>query len=291
MKKELNQKTIAGIIAGGLLLVVITASSLFIVDQTETAFILQFGEFVREFKEPGLKAKIPFIQEVVRYDRRLLNENLPAIEVTAGDQKRIVVDLFTRYRIVNPVLFYKTLGNIDGASLRLSTIVPNKMREAIANYPLSALLSKDREVIMDRIHKQVQASTKGFGIEVRDVRIVRADLPKENSEAIFKRMRSDRQREAASFRAQGDKRAQEIMSGADRSKAEILANATKQAEQLRGQGDAVAMARYSRSFGKDPEFTKFWLSMQALKVTMDPSNTTYVIGPESELFKYVESPK
>ena len=287
----MEQKTIAGAIIGVLLLVVLAVSSLFIVDQTETAFVLQFGEFVKVYKEPGLKAKIPFIQEVVFYDKRLLNENLPAIEVTAGDQKRIVVDLFTRYSISDPVLFYKTLGDLDGARLRLATLVPNKMREAIANYPLSALLSKDREVIMDRIHKQVQAAAKGLGIDVRDVRIIRADLPKENSEAIFKRMRSERQREAALLRAQGDKRAQEIQSGADREKAVKIADAKKKSEELRGQGDAVAIARYRQSFSKDPDFTKFWLSMNALKETMNPTNTTYVIGPDNSLFKYIESEK
>ena len=287
----MEQKKIAGIIVAGLLAVLLAANSLFIVDQTETGFILQFGEFVRDFKEPGLKVKIPFIQEVVLYDKRLLNETLPPIEVTAGDQKRVVIDLFTRYRIINPILFYKTLGSIEGASLRLSTIVSSKMREAVANHPLSALLSKEREEIMSRIHKQVQDATKGFGIAVLDVRIIRADLPKENSEAVFKRMRSDRQREAASFRAQGDKRAQEIRAGADREKAEKIAAATKRSEELRGEGDAVAMKRYGEAFGKDPEFTKFWLSVNAIKEVMNPETTTYVVGPESDLFKYVASSK
>ena len=287
----MNQNKITAITGAAIIMLILAFNSIFIVDMFQTAFILRFGEFIKVYKEPGLKMKVPFIEEVVFYDRRLLDYNLPAIEVNAGDKKKIVIDLFVRYLITDPVKFYKTVSDIPTAKLRLKSIVSSEMRAAVANYPLSALLSKDREVIMNQIHKKVRQSAAQLGIDVRDVRIIRGDLPKENSEAVFRRMQSERQREAAALRAQGDMKAQEIQSTADREKAEILATATQKAEELRGQGDAVAMARYRQSFGKDPEFTKFWLSMNALIKTMKPGNTTYVVGPDNALFRYIEAEK
>lgn len=270
-----------------LILVVIGSGSLFTVDERQKAFVLQFGELKHVYDTPGLKFKIPLIQEVLFYDFRLLDYNLPAVEVTAGDQKRMVIDVIALYSISNPVDVYKTVRNITGINNRLSTIVPGSMRRVVGQIPLSKLLSKDRSQVMDSIHKEVREAAKGFGIDVKDVRIIRADLPKENSEAIFRRMESEREQEAKLFRAEGRKRGNEIRSRADRKRREIIAEAKKKAEIIRGEGDAKATQTYAQAFGQDEKFFNFYQSMQAYKVALgDEGKTTFILSKDNEFFKH-----
>lgn len=284
----MNQKFVIGGVVVLLMFLIIISNTLFTVDERQKALILQFGELQRVYDTPGLKAKIPFVQEVIFYDRRLLGYNLPPIEVTAGDQKRMVVDLYVRYVISDPLLFYKTIGTEEGAFNRLSGIVPGSMRRVIGRIPLAKLLSRERASVMDQIHKEVREAALPLGIDVKDVRIVRADLPQENSEAIFKRMEAERNRKAKLFRAEGEKKAQEIRSTADRQRTEIIANAQKKSEILRGQGDAQAIKNYAAAYQQDPSFFEFYRLMQAYLESMTPETTTFILSPESYFFKYFE---
>ncbi|MEN8236278.1 MAG: protease modulator HflC [Pseudomonadota bacterium] len=269
-----------------LVFLVVASNTFFTVNEREQAFTLQFGRVVNIYETPGLKVKIPFVQEVIKYDRRLLDYNIPAIEVIAGDQKRMVIDLFTRYVISNPVKFYRTLTDEAGAKNRLSSIVPGSMRRVVGRIRLGDLLSEKRVAIMDRIHKEVQRATQGFGIDVKDVRIIRADLPKENSEAIFRRMESERKQEASLYRAEGHKLANEVRSKADREKAEIIATAKKEAETIRGSGEARAVEIFAQAFNEDRAFFDFWKSMQAYAISLEGDKTTLVLSPEGEFFRY-----
>jgi membrane protease subunit HflC len=285
----MNQKSLIGIVAVLLSLLFVIPSIFFKVDEREKALILQFGELQHVYDTPGLKVKLPFVQEVIFYDRRLLGYNLPAIEITAGDQKRMVVDLFVRYVISDPLLFYKTIGNEEGAINRLSGIVPGSMRRVIGRIPLSKLLSHERSSVMAHIHNEVRKAALPLGIDVKDVRIVRADLPQENSEAIFRRMETERNRQAKLFRAEGEKKAQEIRSTADRQRTEIIATAQKQSDILHGQGDGQAIKNYAQAFNQDQSFFEFYRSMQAYLEAMTPETTTFILSPESYFFKHFET--
>jgi modulator of FtsH protease HflC len=281
----MNQKTLITGAVVGVAVIVVALGSLFTVDERETAFVLQFGELQKVYETPGLKMKIPFMQEVVKYDKRLLNASLPAMEVTAGDQKRIVIDVFARYVITDPVLFFKTVQNDKGANIRLSTIIARSMRRVVGQIPLTKLLSKDRVTIMDQIHKEVRASAKDFGIDVMDVRIVRADLPKENSKVIFNRMESEREREAKLHIAEGDKAAKEITSKADKDRTIILAEANKKARLIEGDGEATATKIYAKAASQDPAFYEFYRSLQAYEESLD-KDTTYVLSKDNKFFKH-----
>ncbi|MGB0935079.1 MAG: protease modulator HflC [Alphaproteobacteria bacterium] len=278
------QKNLFSIVIVLLLAVVTGMGSLFVVDERQTAFILQFGKVKRIIQSPGLKLKIPLIQEVVFYDRRLLDYNLPAIEVTAGDQKRMVIDVFARYVISDPLVFYTTVRTIDGANNRLSSVVPGSMRRVVGRLPLSKLLSKERTEIMENIHTEVAEAAKDFGITVKDVRIIRADLPRENSESIFRRMETERQREAKLFRAEGQKRANEIRAKAERKVREIIAEANKKSEITRGEGDAEVTRIMAQAYGRDPSFSDFYLSMQSYKVAFSGKNTSFVLSNDGKGF-------
>ncbi|MFN7710387.1 MAG: protease modulator HflC [Holosporales bacterium] len=279
-------KFFAGLLVG-LALVFGLMLSVFTVPQIQQALVLQFGQAVRVIEEPGLKFKIPLIQEVLYYDKRLLDYNLPAIEVTAGDQKRLVVDLYVRFRINNVLTFYKTVATIDGAQNRLAASVSSTMRRVIGRAPLSEMLSENRSRIMNEILKEVRASAEGFGVGVIDVRVVRADLPKENSEAIFKRMESERKQEAKQERAKGDELAQGMRAQADREQTIILAEAKRESEILRGKGDAEAAKIYADAFNQDSEFFAFWRSLQTYQDALQSGNTTWILSPEGEFFKYL----
>lgn len=283
----MNQKYVfpgVALLAG---LLFLTTEIFFTVHQSSQAIVLQFGELVQVYETPGLKLKIPFIQTVIPYDARLLNYNLPVIEVTAGDQKRLAVDMYTRYRIKDPLLFFKKVQNRGNAENRLSTIVDASMRRVIGRAPLSELLSQNRTRIMDEIQQDVVSSAKTFGVEVVDVRIIRADLPGENSEAIFKRMETERRQEAKLFRAEGDELAQKVRAEADRKKVEILADARKQSEIMRGQGDALAIQVYAQAFQKDPEFYELYRTLEAYRQAMRPEDTTLVLTRDGAFFKYL----
>lgn len=281
----MTQKTLITSSVVFVALFILGLGALFSVDERETAFVLQFGELKTVYEKPGLKVKVPFIQEVVKYDKRLLNANLPAMEVTAGDQKRMVIDVFARYLIIDPVRFYKTVQDVTGANNRLNTIIARSMRRVIGQIPLTMLLSEDRLQVMDAIHKEVKASANDFGIDVKDVRIVRADLPKENSEEIFRRMESERDREAKLHLAEGDKAAKEIRSKAEKERTVIIAEANKNARLLEGKADADAIRIYAEVTNQDPEFYEIYRSLQAYEAALE-KDTSFVLSKDNKFFKH-----
>jgi len=281
----MSKKIIATGVIVGAAAIVIALGSLFTVDERETAFVLQFGELQKVYETPGLKAKMPFIQEVVKYDKRLLNASLPAMEVTAGDQKRLVIDVFARYLITDPVQFYRTVRDETGAQNRLTAIIARSMRRVVGEIKLTDLLSKKRLEVMDLIHQEVQAAAKPLGIEVKDVRIIRADLPKENSEAVFTRMKSERERDAQLAIAEGDKAAKEITSKADKDRTIKLAEANKTARLIEGQGDGAATKIYADAASQDPAFYEFYRSLRAYEEALD-KDTNFVLSKENKFFKH-----
>lgn len=266
---------------------VVAFSSMFVVRQTEQALVLQFGEPIRVVREPGLKFKIPFVQNVVYYDLRLMDLDPASEEIIAGDSKRVVADTYTRYRIVDPLRFFQTVRNEAGVRIQLSRLVNAATRAVVGRFPLAALLSEQRVRIMAEIQERVNREAKPLGIEIVDVRIRRADLPQANSEAIYARMRSEREREAKEFRAQGAEAGARIRAEADRERAVILAEARRTAEQLRGQGDGEAQAIYNKAYGGEArEFYEFYRRMQAFRETFSSGDSTLVLSPDSEFFRY-----
>jgi membrane protease subunit HflC len=277
-------------VIGGIVVVAIflAFSTLFTVGQTEQALVLQFGKPVRLIEKPGLNAKLPY-QNVVEYDRRLLDFEPPVEEVIAADQKRLVVDAYARFRIADPLQFYQTVGTEDVVRARLGSIISGSLRRVIGNVALQAVVSSKRADIMRQIRDEVNTQAKSFGIDVVDVRIRHSDLPQENSQAIYDRMKSERKREAAQFRAEGARQAQEIRADADRQRVVILAEAQRQSQILRGQGDADSIRIYADAFDKDKNFFAFYRSLQAYRDGLAGSNTTLVLSPDSEFFKFLEN--
>jgi modulator of FtsH protease HflC len=269
---------------------ILAMTSLFIVDQTEQALVLQFGQPLRVLRDPGLQVKKPFIQNVIFYDKRLLDFEPPPEEVIASDQKRLIVDTYARYRITDPLLFYQTVASEFTARARLGALVSGSLRQVIGNVTLSALLSPQRATIMQRIRDEVAGQAKPFGIEVVDVRIRRADLPPQNSEAIFARMRSERQQQAALFRGEGAQAAKTVRATADRERTVILADAQRDAQKVRGDGDAKAIEIYASAYGQDKDFFTFYRSLQAYRDALTGSNTSFVLNPNSSFFRYFENP-
>ncbi|ABC23002.1 protease modulator HflC [Rhodospirillum rubrum] len=261
-------------------------SSLFIVNQTQQALVFQFGEYVRTVQDPGLKFKVPFIQNTVLYDKRVLALDPPAEQLILADQKRLVADTFMRYRIADPLRFYQAVNNEAQAASRLSDIVISALRRVLGNTTLATLLSKERTQIMVDIRNAVDHEAKNLGIAVTDVRIRRADLPEETSQSIFDRMRSEREREAREFRAQGQELAQQIRARADREKTVLVAEAQNRSQVLRGEGDGMAVKIYAESFGADPQFFSFYRSMEAYRKALSDSSTTMVLSPDSDFFRY-----
>lgn len=276
------------ILAAFVVLVVVASQSVFIVQQTEQALVTQFGEPVRVVKEPGLALKAPFIQNVTLMDRRILELDAMPEEVIASDRRRIVVDAFARYRISDPLRYYQSLRTDALAQQRLSSILSSSLRGELGQRPFAALLTADRQSMMTSIRDQMRVQAKALGIEIVDVRIRRADLPKENLDSVFGRMQTERQREAAGYRASGDEEAQRIKSAADKEVTIIKADATKQSEILRGEGDAERNRILGEAYGRDPEFFEFYRSLTAYEQAMGSSNTTLVISPESPFFKYFQ---
>jgi modulator of FtsH protease HflC len=267
--------------------VVVSAfSALFIVDQTQQALVLQLGEPRRVIKEPGLHVKVPFIQNVFYYDKRVLDYEPPAEEVIAADQKRLVVDAFARFLIVDPLRFYQAVGTEQAARSRLGSIISGSLRRVLGNVTLASVLSEERDRIMREITQAVAGEAKNFGIDVVDVRIRRADLPEQNNQAIYARMQSERQREAAEFRAQGAEFAQRIRSIAERERTVILANAQKNAQVLRGQGEGESVRIYAEAFQRDADFYAFYRSLQAYREAIGDNSTTLLLAPDGEFFRY-----
>ena len=271
--------------------VVVALNTLFTVHQTQQAIVLQFGDPKQLITDPGLHYKIPFIQDVIYYDKRLLDFPHAAEEVIAADQKRLVVDSFARWKIVNPLLFYQKVGTERGARARLNSLMSSSLRRVIGSVPMSAVLSEERIIIRETIRDQVDKEAQSFGMHVTDVRIRRADLPAENSQAIYARMKSEREREAKEFRAQGAEIGQRIRSRADRDRIVILAESTKQAQILRGEGDGRSVQIYADAFSRAPEFYAFYRSMQAYRVSLQAGNTTLVLSPDSAFFRFFKELK
>ena len=271
-----------------LIVVIGAASSLFTVHQTQQAIVLQFGDPKRVISEPGLNFNIPFIQNVETLDRRILNYDGPAEEIIAADQKRLVVDTFTRYRIVDPLKFFISVQTQAVAETRLGPIVNSSLRRVLGEVPLSSVLTEERPTLMAQITRLVGEQTVNLGIEVVDVRIKRADLPSENSQAIFRRMQREREREAAEFRAQGAEQAQRIRATADRERVVITAQAQRDSQILRGEGDALRNKVFADAFGQDPEFFGFYRAMLAYENTLAKEDTSMVLSPDSEFFRYFQ---
>jgi modulator of FtsH protease HflC len=289
----MNRSLFVSLAVGAVVLVLVAFNSFFIVDQTSEALVLQFGQLVRQVHTPGLQVKIPIVQNVVIYSNQLLNYEPPPQEVIASDQKRLVVDAFARYRIVNPLEFFQTVGTEEAVSLRLGAVVNASIRRVIGNIVLAKLLSPERGKIMGEIRDEVAAQTKSFGIELVDIRIRRADLPPENSQAIYNRMNSERTREAREFRAKGAEQAQGIRARAEREVTVITAEANRQSQVTRGEGDAESIKIYADAFGQDPDFFSFYRTLQAYRDSLGDkaSGTTMVLSPDDDFFRYFDRRK
>tara|TARA_B100001250_G_scaffold143919_1_gene123193 strand:- start:49 stop:921 length:873 start_codon:yes stop_codon:yes gene_type:complete len=279
---KLNKFLLPIIVVAGLVVYL----SLFVVKETNQAIVLQFGDPKKVIVEPGLQVKIPFIQNVVFLDRRILNLDAPPEEVIASDQKRLIVDAYARFKIVDPLKFYISVGDERVARSRLSTIINSRIRSVLGKQSLATLLSEDRTKQMTIIQEGVNTEAKNFGIKIIDVRIKRADLPQANSEAIFKRMQTEREREAKEFRAKGAEMAVTITSTADKEVTVLLANAKKQSEIMKGEGDGQRNKIFAEAFGKDPEFFAFYRAMQAYETALIGGDTSLILSPDSDFFKF-----
>ncbi len=258
----------------------------FTVRETEQVMVLQFGEPQRVINKPGLHFKIPFIQNTQRFDRRVLDYDANSREIPTLDQKQVVVDAFARYRIVDPLLFYQAVNNEIRLQQRLDTVIDNALRDVLGDVELEAVLTPKRGDLMAQFTQKVAGQGQEFGIRVIDVRIKRIDLPEENSQAIFRRMQTQREQEARKFRAEGEKESRRIRADADKQQRVILATARRSAEILRGEGDAKAQAIYNAAYGKDRDFFDFWRSMQAMEKGLGGGNTRYVGPPSGDFFRY-----
>ena len=268
------------------LIAVIAYFTLFTVIEVKNAIVLQFGDPKRVITSPGLNFKIPFIQNVIFIDNRILDIDAPAAEVIAADQKRLIVDAFARFKIVDPLKFYISVGNERVARSRLATIINSRIRSVLGTQELATLLSVDRAVHMATIQNDVNTEAENFGITIVDVRIKRADLPQANSEAIYKRMQTEREREAKEFRAQGAEMAAKITSTADKEVTVILANANKQSEIMKGEGDGKRNRIFAEAFGKDPQFFAFYRAMQSYERALIGGDTSLILSPDSDFFKF-----
>jgi membrane protease subunit HflC len=273
-----------------LLAIIVGYSSVFTVDQTEQALVVRLGEPVGVVTDPGLHFKAPFIDTVIAIDKRILDLENPSQEVIASDQKRLVVDAFARYRIKTPLRFYQSVGSIQAANIQLTTILNASLRRVLGEVTFIQVVRDEREALMGRIRDQVDKEADAYGIQVVDVRIRRADLPEQNSQAVYQRMQTERQREAAEFRAQGGQKAQEIRSNADREATVIVAEANSKSEQIRGEGDGERNRLFAEAYGKDPDFFAFYRSMTAYENGLKSNDTRFLLRPNSDFFKFFNSP-
>lgn len=278
----------------GLVIIIIVAiigyTGLFIVDQTQQALVLRFGNPVRVVTAPGLYAKVPLIDNVVFLDKRLLDIDSPPIEVIARDRKRLVMDAFGRFKITDPLLFYQAAGSVQVAESRLAVILNSAIRGAAGQMDFSNIVRDGRAPLMRQITEQVQREGRSLGVDVVDVRIRRADLPPENSQAVYQRMQTERQREATDIRAQGEQAARTIRAQADRQATVIVADANRQAEEIKGDGDAKRNRIFAAAFEQDPDFFSFYRSMQAYQDGMKSGTTRMVISPSAPFFRYLTDP-
>ncbi|WP_315834954.1 protease modulator HflC [Bradyrhizobium prioriisuperbiae] len=279
---------ISGVVALVLLvaIVIVGYSAAFTVRQTQQALVVRLGEPIRVVTEPGLNFKWPFIDTVIDIDKRILDLENPSQEVIASDQKRLVVDAFARYRIKDALRFYQRVGSIQAANLQLTTLLNSSLRRVLGEVTFIQVVRDERDALMARIREQLDREADGYGIAVVDVRIRRADLPEQNSQAVYQRMQTERQREAAEFRAQGGQKAQEIRSTADRQATVIIAEANSQAEQTRGEGDGERNRIFAEAYNKDQEFFAFYRSMSAYETGLKANDTRFLLRPDSEFFRF-----
>jgi len=273
-----------------LLLMIVAYSSVFTVQQTEQALVVRFGRPVDVVTDPGLHFKVPFTDSVIPIDKRILDLENPAQEVIASDQKRLVVDAFARYRIKDALQFYQSVGSIQAANIQLATLLNSSLRRVLGEVSLIQVVRDEREALMGRIRDQLDKEAANYGIQVVDVRIRRADLPDQNSQAVYQRMETERQREAAEFRAQGNQKALEIRSNADREATVIVAEANSKAEQIRGDGDAERNRLFAEAYSKDPDFFAFYRSMNAYEAGLKSSDTRFLLRPDSDFFRFFGTP-
>ncbi len=265
--------------------------SAFIVPQTQQALVLRLGAINRVVTEPGLKFKLPFVDQVIIIDNRVLDLDLPVQEVLASDQNRLSVDAFARYRITNALLFFQSVNNINGANAQLNRIVNSSIRNTLADATYTAIVRTDRAALMERIQADVNRQARAFGIEIADVRLTRVDLPAANSQAVFQRMQTERQREAADLRANGSQASQEIRARSDRDVQVLLGEAGRKSDETRGEGDALRNRIFAEAFSKDPEFFSFYRSMQAYESGLKAGETRMVLSPTSDFFRYFNDPQ
>jgi len=285
----MNRYVAVPVVVLAALVLIIGMSSFFTVHQTEKALVKQFGTPIRVITEPGLQFKRPFVQDVVYFDNRILDLEPPQEEVIAADQKRLVVDSYARYRIADPLLFFQRSTSEANANTRLSSIINSALRRVIGNVPLASVVAEKRAAVMQLVRDEVNTQAKDWGMDVIDVRIKRADLPGENSEAIYTRMKTERQREAAQFRGEGKREAQKIRASADRHVIEIKAKAQQQSEILRGEGDAESVRIYADAFNRDKDFFALYWSLDAYRRSLANGDTTLVLSPDSEFFRFFGS--
>jgi len=287
----MNEKRVIQILIAASIALILISGTLFTVDQRQQVLILQFGEPIRVINSPGIKFKLPFIQNTVFFEKRIIDLSLPEQEVIASDQKRLIINAYTKFQITDPLKFYTTVGSSFGLSNKLSGILDSSLRQVIGEVNLNELLTENRGDIMKKIKEAVGNSSKIFGINIIDVRIMRADLPKENSDAIYARMQTEREKEARESRAKGAEEADKIRAEAKKQKTIILAEAKKNADIVRGNGESQANKIYASSLGKDPEFADFYRSMSAYKIALGNNNTKMIISQDNNFFKYFNNSK
>jgi len=278
-----------GLVAAAVLVVIVGSQTLFTVNETEQVIITQMGKYVRTITEPGLHFKLPLIQTVHRFEKRILVSDAPPAEYLTLDKKRLVVDSYTRWRIADPLQFYKTVRNEPGALARLDGLVFSELRKELASHTLREVIGPQREPIMESVAKRSDEIVREFGIEIVDVRVKRVDLPEEVEASVFARMRAERERIAKKYRAEGEEQARIIRAEADKKATIILAEAYKRAKEIRGEGDAAAIKIYAEAIEQDPEFYAFLRSLEAYEKLFE-GGTTLVLSADAELFRYLAGP-
>jgi modulator of FtsH protease HflC len=278
------------IIALLLIALVVAYSTVFTVYQTRQALVVRLGQPIREITQPGLNFKYPLVDTVIHIDKRILDIESPAQEVIASDYKRLVVDAFARYKITKPLLFYQTVGSVEGGNARLLTLLNSSLRRVLGEVTLMQVVRDQREELMAKVRTQVEAEAQAFGITLVDVRIRRADLPEQNSLAIYQRMQTERQQEAAQFRAEGSRRSQEIRARADRDVTVLVADATSTGERVRGEGDAERNRIFAEAYGRDAEFFSFYRAMQAYEQGLQKGDTRMLLRPDTDFFRFFVDP-
>ena len=283
------KKTLIGVAVLIAVVLIVGSSALYTIQETEQGIVLQFGDPKDVVTEPGLHFKLPFIQNVVIYDKRVLLFENPSQEVIASDQKRLVIDAFAFYRITNPLEFYQAVGTEDIARARLSNLLNASMRQLIGTVPLVDVISGERERLMNDIRTRINREALQFGVDVIDVRIKRADLPAENSQAIYQRMQTEREREAREIRAQGEEQSLRIRAEADRTRTVLISVAERQSEILRGEGDGEAVRIFADAYGEDVEFFTFYRTMQAYREALNADDTTIIMSPDGDFLQFLNN--